>query len=106
MVPVQSPSLMHAVPQAARHVAQLCTHENPQSQLPADVQLRPKLTQRPLLPPAPDTPEGVKTQPGVAVQVASVELMQLPSGVPTQFGLQKHPMMVAHEAAENAEVHV
>jgi hypothetical protein len=107
MLPVQSPSLMHGVPQAARHVAQLCTQEKPQSQLPADVQVWLKVAQRPLLPPEPVlVPDGVKTHPGIAEHVACVAPRQPPSGVPTQFDVQKHPTVVAHDCTEKADAHV
>ena len=106
MLPVQSPSLMHGVPQVAWHVVQVCTQDNPQSQLPADEQVCPKVTQRPLPPPEPDTVEAVKAHPGMAMHVSCVAPTQPPSGVPTQFGDQKHPATLAHDCAENAEAHV
>src|SRR5947208_265570 len=102
MDPVQSPSLMHGVPQVARQVPHCCTQANPQSQLPADVHVSPKVAQTP--PPAlePPAPDGVKKHPLASRHVDSEKPPQVPSGVPTQLGDQKHPEIALHDWYESA----
>jgi hypothetical protein len=99
MEPVQSPSLMHGMPQVARHDAQFCTQAKPQSQFPGDVHVWSNVVQRPLLlPPEPLTElTGVKAHPLASKQVDSVAPVHDPRGVPTQAAFQKHPAIPLHD---------